>query len=248
MSNAQLLDVVAVGKLHERLGFSTPLDYPEESMRRSLSDWKMEVDDAPILRYIYRHKRPARHLEFGTWEGTGACYCLDECEAQVWTINLPDGERVDGKPLYYSTPDEIPAGAVPADVRADVPVYQTDAGTFIGHRYRSAGYSHRVTQIYCDSRQWDASEFSSGFFDTVLIDGGHSEEVALSDTHKALSVVRRGGLILWHDFCPDPSVFHVMPSVVGVVGALSRHWPEIAGQLQQAFWIQPSFLLAGIRS
>jgi predicted O-methyltransferase YrrM len=247
MSDVLLLDVVPVGELHERLGLSTPLDYPQESMRKSMSDWKMEVDDAPILKYIYRHKRPARHLEFGTWEGTGACYCLDECDAHVWTINLPDGEKVEGSPLYYSTPDQIPDGAVPAGVRGNVPIYQTDAGAFIGHRYRSAGYSHRVTQIYCDSREWDTTDFTAGFFDTVLIDGGHTEEIALSDTRKALSVVRPGGLILWHDFCPDPSVFRVMPPVVGVVGALSRYWAEIAPQLRQAFWIRPSFLLAGIR-
>jgi predicted O-methyltransferase YrrM len=247
MSDALFLEVVAVGELHERLGLATPLVYPQASMYKSMSDWKMEVDDAPILRYLYHHKKPTRHLEFGTWEGTGACYCLEECDAHVWTINLPEGERVDGQPIYYSTPAQIPDGAVPTEVRGE-PVYQTDAGTFIGQHYRNAGYSDRVTQIYCDSRKWDTSAFSSGFFDTVLIDGGHSEEVVLSDTHKALSVVRPGGLILWHDFCPDPSVFSAMPSVVGVVGALSRHWPDIARQLRQAFWIRPSFLLAGVRS
>jgi predicted O-methyltransferase YrrM len=247
MSDALLLDVVAVDELHHRLGLATALHYPQASMHKSMADWKMEIDDAPILRYLYRQTRPARHLEFGTWEGTGACYCLEECDAHVWTINLPDGEKVEGRPLYYSTPDQIPEGAAPTEVRGDVPIYQTDAGAFIGHRYRNAGFSNRVTQIYCDSREWDTSEFSAGFFDTVLIDGGHSEEVVLSDTDKALSVMRPGGLILWHDFCPDPSVFSTMPSVVGVVGALSRHWPDIARRLRQAFWIRPSFLLAGVR-
>jgi hypothetical protein len=96
MADSRLLDVVSVIDLHERLGFATPLEYPQGSMNKSFADWKMEVDDAPILRYIYRHVRPRRHLEFGTWEGTGACYCLDECDAHVWTINLPDGERIDG--------------------------------------------------------------------------------------------------------------------------------------------------------
>jgi hypothetical protein len=153
---------------------------------------------------------------------------------------------VDGSPAYYSTSDEVPDGAVAAEVRNNIPIYQTDAGAFIGHRYRRAGYSARVTQVYCDSRDWDVSEFSPGFFDTALIDGGHSEEVVMSDTRKALALVRQGGVILWHDFCPDPSVFPVMPAVVGVVGGLSRHWPEIAGQLRHAFWVRPSFLLVGI--
>src|SRR5581483_11246495 len=105
-----------------------PLDYPSASRHKRFADWKMEVDDAPILRYVYRQVRPRRHLEFGTWEGTGACYCLEECDANVWTINLPDGERD------------------PSGVR----VYEGDAGASIGHRYRSAGFTDRVCQILCD--------------------------------------------------------------------------------------------------
>jgi hypothetical protein len=38
-----------------------------------------------------------------------------------------------------------------------------------------------------------------------------------------------------------------MDSVVGVVEGLTRQWPDIARQLQDAFWIQPSFLLVGVR-
>jgi hypothetical protein len=192
--------------------------------------------------------RPARHLEFGTWEGTGACFCLEECAAHVWTINLPDGEMVDGRAAYTSTPDVVPEGAAPVVSRDGVDVYQTDSGAFIGHRYRQAGFANRVTQIYCDSRAWDIAEYQPGFFDTALIDGGHTDDVVLSDTRKALAVVRPGGLILWHDFCPDPSVFGTMSSVVGVVRTLTEHWPEVASQLRDAFWIRPSFLLVGIRA
>jgi predicted O-methyltransferase YrrM len=247
MTDSRYLDVVPVAALHRRLGIAEPLLYPRTSLEKPLSQWQMEVDDAPILRYLYRQLRPTRHLEFGTWEGTGTCYCLEECDAKVWTINLPDGERVGGQPVYYSSPHTIPEGAEPLDRRNGVEVYQTDAGAFIGHRYRSAGYGPRVTQIHCDSREWNIAEYTPGFFDTALIDGGHSEEVVLSDTSKALAVVRPGGLILWHDFCPDPSVFQSMDSVVGVVEGLTRQWPDIARQLQDAFWIQPSFLLVGVR-
>ena len=76
-----LVDIVGVADLHTRLSFSTPIDYPEASRRKPRRDWKMEDDDAPILRYLYRNVRPRRHLEFGTWSGTGACYCLEESDA-----------------------------------------------------------------------------------------------------------------------------------------------------------------------
>jgi predicted O-methyltransferase YrrM len=247
MPDAQYLDIVPVESLHERLGFSRRVDYPAASLSTPFSKWRMEVDDAPILRYLYREARPARHLEFGTWEGTGACYCLEECDAHVWTINVPGGELVDGQPAYSSAMTVVPEGALPMIQRNGEDVYQTDAGPFIGHRYRSAGFSTRVTQIYADTREWDQSEFAPGFFDTALVDGGHSEDVVLNDTRKALDVVKPGGLILWHDFCPDPSVFNQMASVVGVVGGLTREWPQLVRELRDVFWVQPSFLLVGVR-
>jgi predicted O-methyltransferase YrrM len=244
----QFIDIVPVGSVHERLSLREPLAYPSASLFKPFVDWKMEVDDAPILRYLYRNLRPARHLEFGTWEGTGACYCLEECDAKVWTINLPEGELINGQPAYSSSPDVIPAGAHPLAQQHGVTVYQTDAGPFIGHRYRSAGFAERVTQIYADSREWNETEYGKDFFDTVLIDGGHSRDVVLSDTRKALSAVRAGGFIFWHDFCPDPSVFDSMSSVTGVVDAITGSWSELAANLRDAFWIQPSFLLVGVRA
>jgi predicted O-methyltransferase YrrM len=234
MTALDALDVVPVARLHERLGLPEPLHYPIESQRRSFLDWRMEVDDAPILRYLYRQIQPRRHLEFGTWSGTGACYCLEHTRASVWTINLPNGEFVDGTPAYGETVEQA--------------FHQTDAGMFIGQRYRDAGFGHRVCQIYCDSRQWDTSAYPADFFDSVLIDGGHTPDVVLSDSRKALSVTRSGGLIMWHDFCPDPAVFRHFPSVTGVLEALTGHWGELAPQLRDVFWVQPSFLLIGVRA
>ncbi len=178
MADARMLDMVEVSTLHHRLGFQTPLDYPAESRRRPLADWKMEIDDAPILRYLYRNFKPRRHLEFGTWLGTGACYCLEESHATVWTINVHDGELVDDQPAYASTLDTPPAGAQPICFGGQGAIYQTDAGTLIGYRYRDAGFGPRVCQIYSDSRDWDTSVYPRDFFDSVMIDGGRAERRA----------------------------------------------------------------------
>ena len=181
MVDTQLLDIVDVSALHERLTLPEALAYPSASRQKSFFDWKMEDDDAPILRYLYRNFRPRRHLEFGTWAGTGTCYCLEECDATVWTLNLLEGELIEGKPAYSSTIDDTPEGAVPVQHVDGRPVYQTDAGLLIGRRYREAGFGHRVCQIYCDSRTWDTRAYPRDFFDSVLIDGGHSADVVLSD-------------------------------------------------------------------
>jgi hypothetical protein len=240
MVDPHFIDIVDVGSLHERLRFSTPLQYPSSSRRKPFSEWKMEVDDSPILRYLYRHLSPLRHLEFGTWEGTGACYCLEESAATIWTINLPDGEFIHGKPAYTHA-STVKGGTGGQGLN------QTDAGTFIGHRYRQAGFGHRVCQIYCDSREWDTSTYPPAFFDSVLVDGGHSEDVVVSDTRKAVALLRSGGLIMWHDFCPDPEIFEVFPSVLGVIQALTKNWQEFAPALNDVFWVRPSFILIGVR-
>jgi hypothetical protein len=245
--NEGMLDIVDASALDRRLGLSTTVEIAESSRRKSFLDWRMEDDDAAILRYLYRNFRPRRHLEFGTWAGTGACYCLEECDATVWTINLLEGELIDGKPAYSAVIDDAPEGALPVQYADGRPVYQTDAGLLIGRRYREAGFGHRVCQIYCDSRAWDTSAYPRDFFDSVLIDGGHSADVVLSDTRKAFEVTRPGALIMWHDFCPDPAVLGAFASVVGVLTALTEHWEEVASALQDVFWVQPSFLLIGIR-
>jgi predicted O-methyltransferase YrrM len=247
MTNAQAIDVVAAGDLHVRLGFAERLELDPETARRPFIDWRMEVDDAQILRYLFRNLKPRRHLEFGTWEGAGTCLCLRECDATVWTINLPGGELVEERPAYASALASAPQGAAAVERLDGCDVYQTDAGLFVGRLYRQAGFGHRVCQIYCDSRDWDTSSYPEGFFDSALIDGGHSQDVVASDTRKALALVRPGGLVMWHDFCPDPSLFEESAAVSGVVTGVAREWERISHALRDAFWIQPSLLLVGVR-
>lgn len=242
-------------KLHQRLNWAQPLDYPAESLARPLQDWNMERDDGPILRYLYRQLRPRRHLEFGTWYGDGVLRVLEECAATVWTLNLLEGERKATGEWAYSTarPDvgELPkwAESQSATLADGTPHtwFQTDSYGFIGRKYLERHLGHRVCQIYCDSRQWDTSNYPADFFDSAFIDGGHQYEVVASDTDKALGVLRPGGLILWHDFCPDPVVQSQCGSTQEVLCYVRAHRQHLMEQLSDLFWIQPSWLLLGIK-
>ncbi|MBA4135797.1 MAG: hypothetical protein C0518_00610 [Opitutus sp.] len=222
--------------------------------RTPLDAWDMQRDDAPLLRSLFSSFRPRRHLEFGTWQGFGTCLCLESCDATVWTINLPDGEtKSDGSWAYGErVVDEklSPPGAIAANYGVDElgprTYHRTDAASYIGRLYRERGFGHRVCQIYCDTRQWDNSNYPAGFFDSAFIDGGHAPEVVASDSRKALQSVRSGGLMLWHDFCPAPET-RDFDSVRGVQDGLAFVWPELSSQLQYCFWINPSWLLMGIK-
>ena len=260
--------VVSVKDLHTRLGIAGSLDYPMASVNKPLKEWKMEIDDAPIFRYIYRNFRPRRHLEFGTWQGTGSLYCLEECDATVWTINLLQGEgRTDGTWVYCSAlsvpsgrfalsrlfsrakkkSSRVPFWAKREELSRGLFSYQTDSLGFIGKHYLEAGFGHRVCQIYCDSRQWDVSNYPPAFFDTALIDGGHSQDAVTSDTHKACQLVRAGGLIMWHDFCPQMEVYDHCPSTRGVMSAIKTDWDWLCTQMTDLFWINPSWILLGVK-
>ena len=242
------IPIVSVRDLHKKLGFETPINYPKTSLEKPLNQWKMEIDDAPIFRYIYRNFRPRRHLEFGTWQGTGVVYCLEECDATVWTINLPFGEnKKNGYPAYAHYPEELPSVREWAK-KIGLPekaTYRTDSIGFIGRRYLEKELGHRVCQIYCDSRKWDISNYPPGFFDTILIDGGHTKDIVINDTRKAFQLLRQGGIVMWHDFCPP--VFKQFECTRGVMEAISHQWDWVNSRTNQLFWIYPSWILLGVK-
>ncbi|MGC1481197.1 MAG: class I SAM-dependent methyltransferase [Chthoniobacterales bacterium] len=243
------ITALPVGELHELLGASEPFEMSDASKNRRYHDWKMEIDDSPIFRYIYRNFAPGRHLEFGTWRGEGTCYVLEECGGTVWTINPALGEKSeDGEAVYGCYPEDMPmvrewGERLGLDV-GDNPA--TDRVTFIGMKYLMRDLGSRVCQIYSDSREWDTTNYPAGFFDSVLVDGGHEEDVVLNDTRKALPLLRSGGIMMWHDFCPDHEIVRDFSTSRGVVNAMKKLIPEL-NQFRRVHWLEPSFILIGIK-
>lgn len=238
--------------LAARLHFSAP---PPPASAHSLDAWRMEEGDAPIFTYLYRQHQPRRHLEFGTWQGFGTCLCLEASPATVWTLNLPQGEtKADGSWAYserLAEGDRAPAWSEKqifgSKETGPIVYHRTDADGFIGRLYRERGLGSRVCQIYADSREWDPSAYPTDFFDSALIDGGHDALTLINDTRKALAVLRPGGLILWHDFCPVPEIRTRFESVQGVTSGISSLLPELHTAMQDLFWIDPSWILVGIK-
>jgi FkbM family methyltransferase len=219
------IGVVGVEDLHAACGFRQAFLPPQLAIPYGLVEFTMERDDAPILEYFYSQHSPRRHFEFGTWEGFGALLCASSCSAQIWTLNLPDGERDEcGTPRYGD-------GAT-----------VSDAGDRIGWRYRTAGLQERVHQLYGDSRDLDTQQLGRGTFDSVLVDGGHTAPVVTSDTNKAIELLRPGGWLIWHDFVPDEVVLERSEASRGVVGAFVEGAAAWSEHLEPAFWIRPSNL------
>jgi hypothetical protein len=244
------IEAVPVEALHRALGFSEVLKFLPRWRYHPLSDWSMEPDDA-VMRYIFRNLRPLRHLEFGTWVGDGVLRCVEECDATVWTINVFEGEsKPDGTWAYGALMDaEVPPVPWSEGLMTDGGLWiRTDAGASIGHKYRTGGWGKRVCQIYCDSREWETAAYPDAFFDSVFIDGGHAKDIIESDSARALRLVRRGGLVIWHDFCPDDEVNRRCSSTTGMTTFVAEQRQQLARDFGSLFWVEPSWLLVGIRS
>jgi hypothetical protein len=244
------IETVAVDHLNDVFGWTNAIDFPAKFRTLPLTGWVMDADDV-ILRHVFRNFRPARHLEFGTWLGDGVVRCVEECDATVWTVNLPGGEtRENGQWTYAALAEDVPVAPVAWSetmVGGDGIWVRTDAHGLIGRKYLNAGWGTRVCQIYSDSRAWDTRNYPPGFFDTVFIDGGHAQDIVANDSTLAIELVRPGGVVMWHDYCALPEVTSACSSTRGVVGFVSGHREELGRAFERLFWVEPSWLLFGIR-
>jgi len=57
----------------------------------------------------------------------------------------------------------------------------------------------KINQLFGDSASFDFSPFYNSC-SLVFVDGSHAYEYALSDTYAAMKMVKKGGVIIWHDY------------------------------------------------
>ena len=80
--------------------------------------------------------------------------------------------------------------------------------------------SEKIEQIFTDSKKLDETKLK-GVFDLILIDGAHTTSYVESDSKKAFSMLKKGGVILWHDYKPEaPDVFSYLNNLAQEVPLL----------------------------
>ena len=158
------------------------------------------VEELAYLALAARAMQPDLIFEIGTFRGrTALNFALnspDECS--VYTLDLP----------VEAPPDAAPGSAD----RNLVGLRQ------VGSDYAGRDVEAKIHQLFGDSRSFDFAPFE-GKADLVFIDGGHSYEVALSDTRNALRLCRHGGVILWHDFGNYGDYADIVRAVLDVLPA-----------------------------
>ena len=132
-------------------------------------------------------KRAHYLFEFGTCTGK---------TAYLWARNAPPTARIVTLTLSPGGHEEHAADS--ADDPRDV-AYAVRESSHSAFLYTGTDVAYKVEQLYGDSKLLDVSRWA-GRCDLVFVDGSHAYSYVMSDSAKALELVRPGGLVLWHDY------------------------------------------------
>lgn len=146
-----------------------------------------------------------RVLEIGTFDGNTTVNIAQNLpdDGIVVTVDLP----VEDPPKDYAIAIDDPTKKNVTDRR------------IVGAQFKGHPAEKRIRQVFGDTAKLDWTTFG-GPFDVVFIDGCHAYEYVKSDTEKALAVVKKGGIILWHDYAEMDSVSRAVDEYRGRIGDL----------------------------
>ena len=74
-----------------------------------------------------------------------------------------------------------------------------EPGEKIGSAFRDTTHAAKIRQLYGNSLTFDYTPYEHSV-DLVLVDANHSYECVSSDTEKAFTLLRPGGVIVWDDY------------------------------------------------
>ncbi|WP_353718636.1 class I SAM-dependent methyltransferase [Dyadobacter sp. 676] len=143
-----------------------------------------------VISNLVKKWNPRRIFEIGTFQGrTTLNMALNSgSDTEIVTLDLPAGELA-------STKMDIEDGEV-RYVKKEV-----SGERFIGHPAAS-----KIRQVFGDSASFSFDEYKDSV-DVAFIDGSHAYEYVLNDSEKVFPIMRKGGLIIWHDYTNWPGVW-----------------------------------------
>jgi predicted O-methyltransferase YrrM len=137
-----------------------------------------------------RSVKARRVLEIGTFDGNTTLNLAS---------NLPPGGEVTTIDLPLEAPPELEL-AIERPHERNI----TDRSV-LGEQFKGRQCPATIRQVLGDSAKLDFAALGKGF-DLAFIDGCHAYNYVKSDTENVLSVMRPGGIILWHDYAMMESV------------------------------------------
>jgi predicted O-methyltransferase YrrM len=156
-------------------------------------------------------KRARRLFEFGTCTGK---------TSYLWAVNAPADARVTTLTLAPEAATGITLGVEDEAYAAFAAARESVCTEFL---YSGTAAEAKITQLFGDSKAFDETPYLDAC-DLVFVDGSHAYSYVVSDSEKAVRMVRPGGLVLWHDYYAGPD--HV-PDVHRALGELAGRLPLV---------------------
>ena len=146
-----------------------------------------------VISNLVKKQNPDRIFEIGTFQGrTTLNMALNSHpNTKITTLDLPSDE-------LESTKMEIEEGEI-RYVKKDVS----------GERFIGQPLAYKIEQVFGDSATYSFSGYQNSI-DLAFIDGSHAYEYVLNDSEKILSIIKPGGLIIWHDYTNWPGVWSAL--------------------------------------
>jgi predicted O-methyltransferase YrrM len=163
--------------------------YPKPTFPWMMNDYGRKV----VYTLVIENKKNKTFFEFGTWRGIMIKFLQDKIqdrEYRYYTLDCPKSEEI-----QFGDPTHCPSHTI--DERL-LPVE-------IGECCRKDGTYIQYTK---DSKKWVVPEELKGTIDVVFVDGSHRYDYVKNDHEKALTLVRKGGIIVHdnvnEDYLTDP--------------------------------------------
>lgn len=116
-------------------------------------------------------------FEFGTFRGAMTELLALNSPKKVYTIDIGNSTIIDKNRNSEECYDEYEAGEVFKNNKAE----------------------SNIIQLIGDTTEFDFSSYYNKF-GFIFIDGGHSDEVCMSDSLNAFKMLKPGGIIIWDDY------------------------------------------------
>ena len=161
--------------------------------------WSLDLQELVHMLSILRFTGATRILEIGTFDG-------------FTTLNLAANMSEDGQVATVDLPQDGKSGLTEV-------VANACDGAIVGSKFVAAPEAKHIRQFWADSTAMDWSSFGCRF-DLILIDGCHDYRFVKSDSANAVTHVRPGGTVLWHDYGQAPDVSRA-------IDELARDYPIV---------------------
>jgi predicted O-methyltransferase YrrM len=149
-------------------------------------DGNVSALELEILSRLVQRTDPHVLFEIGTFDGRT-------------TLNLAAHSREDARVYTLDLPRSgLEAAGLPLATHDRKYVDKAESGV----RFHGTDVAHKIVQLYGDSATFDYGPYL-GKADFVFVDGSHAYHYVLHDSWAALRMVRRGGVIVWHDYVPS---------------------------------------------